>query len=91
MIKGDRVIIYMLMIFEVVMVMFVCVRFGVIYFVVFGGFVFNELVVWIEDVELKVIMMVLCGIEVDKILFYKLLVDCVILDSDWKLEKVLVL
>lgn len=70
--------------------MLVCVCLGVIYLVVFGGFVLNELVVWIEDVELKVIMIVLCGVEINKVIFYKFMVDKVIMDSCWKFEKVLV-
>lgn len=49
-IKGDCVVIYMLMVFEVLIVMLVCVCIGVIYLVVFGGFVVNELVVCIDDV-----------------------------------------
>lgn len=61
--KGDCVIIYMLMVFEVLIVMFVCVCIGVIYLVVFGGFVFNELVVRIDDVMFKVIIVVFCGFE----------------------------
>lgn len=34
--KGDRVVIYMFMILEFVVVMLACVRFGVLYFIVVG-------------------------------------------------------
>lgn len=89
--KGDRVIIYMPMIPEAAMAMLACARLGAIHSVVFGGFAPNELAVRIEDAEPKVIMTASCGIEVDKILPYKPLVDRAILDSHWKPEKVLVL
>lgn len=65
--------------------MFVCVCLGVVYFVVFGGFVVNEFVVWIDDVKLVVIVIVLCGIEGNKVLLYKFFVDEVILLVEYKL------
>lgn len=89
--KGDRVIIYMPMIPEAVMAMLACARLGAIHSVVFGGFAPNELAVRIEDAEPKVIMTASCGIEINKILPYKPLVDRAILDSKWKPEKVVVL
>lgn len=48
--KGDRVIIYMFMIVESVYMMFVCVRIGVIYSIVFVGFSFEVLRDRINDV-----------------------------------------
>ncbi|PRQ63372.1 propionyl-CoA synthetase [Vibrio sp. V01_P9A10T6] len=89
--KGDRVIIYMPMIPEAVMAMLACARLGAIHSVVFGGFAPNELAVRIEDAEPKVIMTASCGIEINKILPYKPLVDRAILDSKWKPETVVVL
>ncbi|NAW98545.1 MULTISPECIES: propionyl-CoA synthetase [unclassified Vibrio] len=89
--KGDRVIIYMPMIPEAGMAMLACARLGAIHSVVFGGFAPNELAVRIEDAEPKVIMTASCGIEINKILPYKPLVDRAILDSKWKPEKVVVL
>ncbi|USD66492.1 propionyl-CoA synthetase [Vibrio sp. SCSIO 43136] len=88
--KGDRVIIYMPMIPEAAMAMLACARLGAIHSVVFGGFAPNELAVRIEDAEPKVIMTASCGIEVNKVLPYKPLVDRAIMDSRWKPERVLV-
>lgn len=88
--KGDRVIIYMPMIPEAAMAMLACARLGAIHSVVFGGFAPNELAVRIEDAEPKVIMTASCGVEVNKIIPYKPMVDQAIMDSRWKPEKVLV-
>ncbi len=86
--KGDRVVIYMPMIPEAAMAMLACARIGAIHSVVFGGFAPNELAVRIEDAEPKVVMTASCGIEVNKILPYKPLIDKAIMDSRWKPEKV---
>lgn len=88
--KGDRVIIYMPMIPEAAMAMLACARLGAIHSVVFGGFAPNELAVWIEDAEPKVIMTASCGVEINKVIPYKPMVDKAIMDSRWKPEKVLV-
>ncbi|MEF1214409.1 AMP-binding protein, partial [Vibrio alginolyticus] len=58
--------------------------------VVFGGFAPNELAVRIEDAEPKVIMTASCGIEINKVIPYKPMVDKAIMDSRWKPEKVFV-
>ncbi len=58
---------------------------------VFGGFAPNELAVRIEDAEPKVIMTASCGIEINKVIPYKPIVDKAIMDSRWKPEKVFVL
>ncbi|MGR2989778.1 propionyl-CoA synthetase [Vibrio vulnificus] len=89
--KGDRVVIYMPMIPEAAMAMLACARLGAIHSVVFGGFAPNELAVRIEDAEPKVIMTASCGIEINKVIAYKPLVDKAIMDSRWKPEKVVVL
>ncbi|SON48755.1 propionyl-CoA synthetase [Vibrio tapetis] len=89
-VKGDRVVIYMPMIPEAAMAMLACARLGAIHSVVFGGFAPNELAVRLEDAEPKVVMTASCGIEVNKVLPYKPLVDRAILDSRWKPESVLV-
>ncbi len=88
--KGDRVIIYMPMIPEAAMAMLACARLGAIHSVVFGGFAPNELAVRIEDAEPKVIMTASCGIEINKVIPYKPMVDKAIMDSRWKPEKVIV-
>ncbi|EHW0637614.1 propionyl-CoA synthetase [Vibrio vulnificus] len=89
--KGDRVVIYMPMIPEAAMAMLACARLGAIHSVVFGGFAPNELAVRIEDAEPKVIMTASCGIEINKVIPYKPLVDKAIMESRWKPEKVVVL
>lgn len=89
--KGDRVVIYMPMIPEAAMAMLACARIGAIHSVVFGGFAPNELAVRIEDAEPKVIMTASCGIEINKEIPYKPMVDKAIMESRWKPEKVVVL
>ncbi|OEF06680.1 propionyl-CoA synthetase [Vibrio genomosp. F10] len=88
--KGDRVVIYMPMIPEAAMAMLACARLGAIHSVVFGGFAPSELAVRIEDAEPKVVITASCGIEINKVLPYKPLVDRAIMDSRWKPEKVVV-
>ncbi|WP_394251138.1 propionyl-CoA synthetase [Vibrio profundi] len=88
--KGDRVVIYMPMIPQAAMAMLACARIGAIHSVVFGGFAPNELAVRLEDAEPKVIMTASCGIEVNKVLPYKPLVDKAIMESRWKPETVVV-
>ncbi|MGR3056311.1 PrpE protein [Vibrio vulnificus] len=89
--KGDRVVIYMPMIPEAAMAMLACARLGAIHSVVFGGFAPNELAVRIEDAEPKVIMTASCGIEINKVIPYKPMVDKAIMESRWKPEKVVIL
>ena len=73
--KGDRVIIYMPMVPETVHAMLACARIGAIHSVVFGGFASRELSARIDDAAPKVLMTASCGIEVDRIVPYKPLVD----------------
>ena len=89
--KGDRVVIYMPMIPEAAMAMLACARLGAIHSVVFGGFAPSELAVRIEDAEPKVIMTASCGVEVNKLIPYKPMIDQAIMDSRWKPENVFVL
>ncbi|WP_373943196.1 propionyl-CoA synthetase [Vibrio chagasii] len=88
--KGDRVVIYMPMMPEAAMAMLACARLGAVHSVVFGGFAPHELAVRIEDAEPKVLMTASCGIEINKVLPYKPMVDRAIMDSRWKPEKVVV-
>lgn len=76
--KGDWVIIYMLMVFEVVYVMFVCVWIGVVYLVVFGGFLFEVFVGCIVDCELMFVVICDEGVCGGKVVFFKDNVDKVI-------------
>ena len=74
-VKGDRVVLYMPMIPEAVIAMLACARLGAIHSVVFGGFAANELAVRIDDATPKVIVSASCGIEVNKVIAYKPLLD----------------
>jgi propionyl-CoA synthetase len=74
-ISGDRVIIYMPMIPEALVAMLACVRIGAIHSVVFGGFAANELAVRIDDATPKAIIAGSCGIEPNRIVEYKPLLD----------------
>lgn len=73
--RGDTVIIYLPMIPEAVIAMLACARIGAIHSVVFGGFAAPELAVRIKDCKPNVILCSSCGIEGDKIIQYKPLVD----------------
>ena len=73
--KGDRVVIYLPMIPEAVVAMLACARLGAIHSVVFGGFAARELALRIDDAEPKLLLTASCGIEFDKVIAYKPLVD----------------
>jgi len=73
--KGDRVIIYMPMIPEAAVAMFACARLGAIHSVVFGGFAANELAARIDDAAPKVVVSASCGVEINRIVSYKPLLD----------------
>lgn len=74
-IKGDRVVIYMPMVPEAVIAMLACARIGAIHSVVFGGFASHELAMRIDDAQPKLVISASCGIEVNRILEYKPLLD----------------
>ena len=76
--KGDRVIIYMPMVPEGLISMLACARIGAIHSVVFGGFASNELAVRIDDAKPKAILAASCGIEPNRIVEYKPLIDAAI-------------
>lgn len=88
--KGDRVIVYMPMIPEAVMAMLACARIGAIHSVVFGGFASRELATRIEDAKPKAVIAASCGIEPNRIIAYKPLLDEAIGFSAHKPETVLV-
>jgi propionyl-CoA synthetase len=73
--KGDRVLLYLPMIPEALIGMLACARIGAIHSVVFGGFAANELAVRIEDAQPKVILSASCGIEPNRVVKYKPLLD----------------
>lgn len=88
--KGDRVVIYMPMVPQALMAMYACARLGAIHSVVFGGFAPNELAVRIDDAQPKVILAASCGIEVEKVIPYKGLLDEAINLAEHKPEKTIV-
>ncbi|MCT4665292.1 MAG: acetate--CoA ligase [Flavobacteriales bacterium] len=88
--KGDTVVIYMPMIPHAAFAMLACARLGAIHSVVFGGFAPNELAIRIDDCKPKAIITATSGIEVNKIIAYKPLVDKAIDLAQHKPEKVIV-
>lgn len=73
--KGDTAVIYMPMIPQAAFAMLACARIGVTHSVVFGGFAPHELAIRIDDCKPKVILTASSGIEVDRLIAYKPLVD----------------
>jgi propionyl-CoA synthetase len=73
--QGDRVIIYMPMMPETLIAMYACARIGAVHSVVFGGFAPQELAVRIDDAQPSVVLTASCGIEVQRIVPYKPLLD----------------
>ena len=73
--RGDRVVIYMPMVPEAVIGMLACARIGAIHSVVFGGFASAELASRITDARPKAILTASCGIEIDRVIPYKPLLD----------------
>jgi propionyl-CoA synthetase len=73
--RGDRVIIYMPMVPEAVIAMLACARIGAVHSVVFGGFAAAELAARIKDTRPKLIVSASCGIELDRVIPYKPLLD----------------
>jgi propionyl-CoA synthetase len=73
--KGDTVVIYMPMVPEAVFAMLACARLGAVHSVVFGGFAPHELAVRIDDARPRVVLSGSCGIEVDRVIGYKPLLD----------------
>jgi propionyl-CoA synthetase len=88
--KGDRVVIYMPMIPEAVIAMLACARIGAIHSVVFGGFASRELATRIEDAKPRVIVSASCGIEVNRIIPYKPLLDAALAQCSHKPSKSIV-
>ncbi len=84
--KGDRVVIYMPMIPEAAIGMLACARLGAIHSVVFGGFAAHELAVRIDDATPKLVLSASCGIEIDRVIEYKPLLDEALSQAKHKVE-----
>ena len=88
--KGDRVIIYMPMIPEGIISMLACARIGAIHSVVFGGFASNELAVRIDDAKPKAIIAASCGLEPNRVVEYKPLIDSAIELANYRPKTVII-
>ncbi len=88
--NGDTAVIYMPMIPQAAFAMLACARIGVTHSVVFGGFAPHELAIRIDDCEPKAIITASSGIEIDRLIAYKPLVDEAIELANHKPEKVIV-
>jgi len=89
--KGDRVIIYMPMVPEAVISMLACARIGAVHSLVFGGFAANELAIRIDDAKPKLIVSASCGVEVNRVIPYKPLLDQAIEIASTKPERTIIL
>jgi propionyl-CoA synthetase len=89
--KGDRVLIYMPMVPEAAIAMLACARLGAVHSVVFGGFAASELAVRIDDAQPKVVVSASCGIEIDRIIEYKPLLDAAIEQAEHKPGRCIIL
>jgi propionyl-CoA synthetase len=87
--KGDRVVIYMPMIPEALVAMLACARIGAVHSVVFGGFAPKELATRLNDAKPKLLLTASCGIEVQRIVPYKPLLDAAIEMAESKPEAVI--
>ncbi|HVN43809.1 MAG TPA: propionyl-CoA synthetase [Steroidobacteraceae bacterium] len=72
---GDCVVIYMPMVPEAVVAMLACARIGAVHSVVFGGFAPHELAKRIDDARPVMVLSASCGIEGQRIIPYKPLLD----------------
>jgi propionyl-CoA synthetase len=73
--RGDRVVIYLPMVPEAVVAMLGCARIGAVHSVVFGGFAAAELALRIDDAAPRVVVTASCGVEGQRVVEYKPLVE----------------
>lgn len=88
--KGDRVVIYMPMIPQVVFAMLACARLGVVHSVVFGGFAAHELAIRIDDAKPKLILAASGGMEIKRVVPYKPIIDEAIKEATHQPDAVVV-
>ena len=88
---GDRVLIYMPMVPEAAIAMLACARIGAVHSVVFGGFAAHELATRIDDARPRAILTASCGIEGNRVIAYKPLLDAAIAEARSKPEACVVL
>src|SRR5262249_50849013 len=90
-VTGERVLIYMPMVPEAAFAMLACARIGAIHSVVFGGFAAHELATRIDDANPRVILSASCGVEVNRIVPYKPLLDAAIVEARSKPQHCVIL
>ncbi|XP_032522187.2 acyl-CoA synthetase short-chain family member 3, mitochondrial [Danaus plexippus] len=88
--RGSRVLIYMPLIPEAVVAMLATNRIGAIHSVVFGGFAARELRTRIEHAEPTVIIAASCGVEPNKIVRYKDILDDALCQSSHTPQKCII-
>ncbi len=84
-------LIYMPMVPEAVIAMLAVARLGAIHSVVFGGFAAAELMTRINDAKPKIIVTASCGIEAQRVIAYKPLLDQALAHADASVSSVIVL
>jgi propionyl-CoA synthetase len=89
--QGDRVVVYMPMVPEAVIGMLACARIGAVHSVVFGGFASKELAKRIDDARPRVILSASCGMEAQRVVAYKPLLDAAIEMAEHKPERCVIL
>ncbi len=89
--KGDRVILYMPMVPEAVIGMLASARIGAVHSVVFGGFAAHELATRINDAKPRLILSASCGLEGQRVVSYKPLLDKAIEIAQHKPEGTIIL
>jgi propionyl-CoA synthetase len=89
--KGDRVVLYMPMVPEALVAMLACARIGAVHSVVFGGFAARELATRIDDARPKLVLTASCGIEGQKVVAYKPLLDEAIAQAKHEVARVILL
>ncbi|HKI16270.1 MAG TPA: AMP-binding protein, partial [Isosphaeraceae bacterium] len=88
--KGDRVVIYMPMIPQTMVAMLACARLGAVHSVVFGGFAPHELATRINDAKPRVVVSASCGVEPNRLVKYKVMLDAAIAESGHKPERCII-
>jgi propionyl-CoA synthetase len=89
--RGDCVVIYMPMVPEAVVAMLACARIGAVHSVVFGGFAPHELAKRIDDARPVMVISASCGIEGQRVIAYKPLLDEALELSSHKVGRCIVL
>ena len=88
--KGDRVVIYMPMVPQAVIAMLAVARLGAVHSVVFGGFSAHELALRIDDARPKLVLSASCGIEINRIIEYKPLLDEALAQSQHQVSRCII-